>query len=67
MPSDMETPMANNEQGPFVDPELDRALSELLAQTAKEPISPRLRELAQQLETALRDARNRRGGDEGTR
>ncbi len=58
---EMEFPMGNSKYGPVVDPELDKALSELLAQTAKEPISPRLRELAQQLEIALQDARNRRG------
>lgn len=54
--------MANSESGPVVDPELDKALSELLAQTEKEPISPRLRELAKRLEAALEDARQRRGG-----
>ncbi len=58
----MESLMDNSEYGPVVDPELDKALSELLAQTAREPISPRLRELAQQLEAALRDARQRREG-----
>ena len=51
--------MAKSDSGPLVDPELDRALSELLAQTAKEPISPRLRELAQQLELALAQVRLR--------
>ena len=55
--------MANSDCGPVVDPELDKALSDLLAQTAKEPISPRLRELAQQLEAALAQARERRGRD----
>jgi len=59
----MEFPMANSDCGPVVDPELDKALSDLLAQTAKEPISPRLRELAQQLEAALAQARRRRGRD----
>lgn len=54
--------MANSESGPVVDPELDKALSELLAQTEKEPISPRLRELAKRLEVALEDARQRRDG-----
>ncbi|WP_323717950.1 hypothetical protein [Paracoccus aminovorans] len=54
--------MANSESGPVVDPELDKALSELLAQTEKEPISPRLRELAKRLEAALDDARQRRSG-----
>ncbi|CAM3188945.1 hypothetical protein SAMN04488021_11177 [Paracoccus aminovorans] len=54
--------MANSESGPVVDPELDKALSELLAQTEKEPISPRLRELAKRLESALDDARQRRSG-----
>ncbi|UFM64464.1 hypothetical protein LOS78_20600 (plasmid) [Paracoccus sp. MA] len=58
--------MANAEGGPAVDPEpdpeLDRALADLLAQTEKEPVSPRLRELARRLETALEDARHRRAG-----
>lgn len=36
-----------------MDPELRRALTELLEQAASEPVSPRLRELAQQLEEAL--------------
>lgn len=53
--------MANSDCGPVFDPELDKALTELLAQTAKEPISPRLRDLAQQLEAALAQARERRG------
>lgn len=57
--------MANGESGPLVDPELDKALSELLAQTEKEPISPRLRELAKRLEAALEDARQRQGGRGG--
>lgn len=49
--------MADRESGPIVDPDLDKALSELLAQTEKEPISPRLRDLAKRLEAALEDAR----------
>ncbi|SFY22021.1 hypothetical protein SAMN04244548_03116 [Paracoccus pantotrophus] len=57
--------MANGESGPIVDPELDKALSELLAQTEREPISPRLRELARRLETALDEARHRRAGKGG--
>lgn len=57
--------MANGESGPVVDPELDKALSELLAQTEKEPISPRLRALAKRLETALEEARHRRRGESG--
>lgn len=52
--------MANSERGPIVDSEIDKVLAELLAQTEKEPISPRLRELAKRLETALDDARQRR-------
>jgi hypothetical protein len=59
----METLMANGESGPIVDPEIDKALSELLAQTEKEPISPRLRELSKRLEAALEDARQRRGSN----
>ncbi|SEH68062.1 hypothetical protein [Paracoccus alkenifer] len=58
--------MANSDSGPLVDPELDRALSELLAQTAKEPISPRLRELAHQLELALAQARLRDEGEDAS-
>ncbi|QRZ12141.1 hypothetical protein JWJ88_05690 [Paracoccus methylovorus] len=54
--------MADRESGPIVDPDLDKALSELLAQTEKEPISPRLRDLAKRLEAALEDARHRRHG-----
>ncbi|REG54134.1 hypothetical protein EQ718_10800 [Paracoccus versutus] len=57
--------MANGESSPIVDPELDKALSELLAQTEREPISPRLRELARRLETALDEARHRRAGKGG--
>lgn len=52
--------MANSESGPIVDPEIDKVLAELLAQTEKEPIPPRLRELAKHLEAALEDARLRR-------
>ena len=53
--------MAKDDLGAPLDPELDKALSDLLVQTEKETISPRLRELAQQLEQALQRARNRRG------
>lgn len=52
--------MANDENGPAIDPELDKVLSELLVQTEKEVISPRLRDLARQLEVALERARHRR-------
>ncbi len=58
--------MAKSDSSPLVDPELDRALSELLAQTAKEPISPRLRELAQQLELALAQVRLRHEGEDAS-
>lgn len=51
--------MAKDEAGAALDPELDKALSELLQQAEKEAISPRLRDLAQQLELALQRARNR--------
>lgn len=54
--------MDDSESGRIVDPELEKALAELLAQTAREPISPRLRELAQRLEVALREARQRGAG-----
>ncbi|MFC3568046.1 hypothetical protein [Paracoccus sp. TOH] len=65
--------MANSESSPVVDPELDAALCELLAQTAREPISPRLHALAQRLEAALEAARlgqtgqraHRKAGGEG--
>ncbi len=57
--------MDDSERGRSVDPELEKALAELLAQTAREPISPRLRELARRLEAALREARRRGdGGDD---
>lgn len=52
--------MDHGENGPDVDPALDRMLSELLAQAAQEPVSARLRELAGQLEVALEQARRRR-------
>lgn len=58
--------MDNSDYGPLFDPGLDKTLSDLLARTAKEPISPRLRELARQLETAREDARHRQGEGEGT-
>ncbi|WCR18746.1 hypothetical protein [Paracoccus alcaliphilus] len=45
---------------PVLDPKLGAALSELLAQVDAEPISPRLRELARQLEAALEDSRKSR-------
>lgn len=57
--------MADSESGSGVDPELDKALSELLVQAEKEPISPRLRELAKRLEAALESARRHRGGEGG--
>lgn len=45
---------------PAPDEEVDTVLSELLAQAEKEPVSPRLRELARQLEAALALARSRK-------
>ncbi|MFH5773177.1 hypothetical protein ACHFJ0_02935 [Paracoccus sp. NGMCC 1.201697] len=54
--------MTETRDVPGIDPELDKALSELLAQTGKEAISPRLSELAQRLESALAGAKARRGG-----
>lgn len=53
----MEFLMDDSERGRVVDPELEKALSDLLAQTAREPISPRLRELVLRLEAALEKAR----------
>ncbi|WP_294923386.1 hypothetical protein [uncultured Paracoccus sp.] len=52
-----------NDNGPAVDPELDKALTALLEQAENEPVSPRLRELAKRLEAALEDARQRRDRD----
>ena len=52
--------MAQGDNDPLVAPEIASALAELLAQTKSEPISPRLRGLAQQLETALDQARLQR-------
>ena len=51
--------MPSSDSGLVIDPDVDAALAELLIQTQKEPISPRLRELAKQLESALEDARVR--------
>ena len=57
--------MAQHDPGPAVDPDLDKALSELLSRTAGEPIPPHLRKLAKDLEAALEQARQRRqDGDE---
>lgn len=61
----MESQMANGDGGQRVDPELEKALSELLVQTEKEPISPRLRQLAKRLEEALQNARLSREIKEG--
>jgi len=49
--------MREENEGPGLGPELDKALAELLEQTRKEPISPRLRELAERLAKALDKAR----------
>ncbi|MTH62443.1 hypothetical protein [Paracoccus litorisediminis] len=49
--------MAGKDDTPRLEPELDKALSELLEQTRKEPLSPRLMELAERLSRALADAR----------
>jgi len=49
--------MAGKDDTPRLEPELDKALSELLEQTRKEPLSPRLMELAERLARALADAR----------
>ncbi|MDS9468854.1 hypothetical protein RGQ15_14910 [Paracoccus sp. MBLB3053] len=45
--------MHEKDNGPTLGPELDKALSELVGRILKEPISPRLRELASQLARAL--------------
>ncbi|MBD9529872.1 hypothetical protein [Paracoccus sp. PAR01] len=45
------------------DPELDRALADLLAQTRNEPIPPRLRELADRLAQALEASQMRQKGE----
>lgn len=47
-------------KGPDLDPEVARAMAELLRQTAQEPVSPRLQALVKQLEAALAEARQRR-------
>ncbi|HWL57626.1 MAG TPA: hypothetical protein VNQ78_13275 [Paracoccus sp. (in: a-proteobacteria)] len=49
--------MQEEDEGPGLGPELDKALAELLDQTRREPISPRLRELAERLARALEKAR----------
>ena len=56
--------MAQHDPRPVVDPELDKALSDLLSRSAEEPIPPHLRKLAQQLEAALEQARRQRDGEE---
>ncbi|MBA4491681.1 hypothetical protein [Paracoccus sp. S1E-3] len=49
--------MPSDESDPAAASELDAALSELMAQTRKEPVSKELRELAARLEAALNKAR----------
>lgn len=53
--------MLNSESGPIGDREIDRALSDLLAQAEKEQISPQLRALAHRLAEALEDTRQSNG------
>lgn len=50
--------MPQSDKDPVHDLALARAVTELLDQTAREPISPRLRSLARQLEAALAQTRN---------
>lgn len=57
--------MPQSEKGPTLDPEIAWAMAELLDQTGREPISPRLRALARQLETALAAVRDSRANDQG--
>ncbi|MTH62589.1 hypothetical protein [Paracoccus litorisediminis] len=49
--------MPDKDEAPRLEPELDKALSDLLEQTRKEPLSPRLQELADRLAKALAEAR----------
>ncbi|WP_167620190.1 hypothetical protein [Paracoccus ravus] len=49
--------MQENDEGPPLGPELEKAVSELLEQVRSEPISPRLRELAGRLAQALEKPR----------
>lgn len=59
--------MTQDKNRPAIDPQLDKALSELLEQAGQEPLSPRLRELAGQLQAALEQARQKSGsGGTGT-
>lgn len=54
--------MVDKDRTSILDGEVDRVLSDLLAQAEKEQISPRLRALAKKLEVALEDARKGRSG-----
>lgn len=59
-----------------IDPEIAQAMADLMAQTAREPVSPRLMALVRQLEAAMATARQhpvdgaqadcRRNEDNGT-
>lgn len=53
--------MTQDKDRPVIDPQLDKALSALLEQAGQEPLSPRLRELAGQLQAALHQARQKSG------
>lgn len=53
--------MTDDKNRPAIDPQLDKALSELLEQAGQEPISPRLRDLAGQLQAALDHVRQQSG------
>lgn len=55
--------MPPSDNDPGLDPEIARAMAELLDQTTREPVSPRLRALARQLESALAAARKRHTDD----
>ena len=45
--------MSHSDDDPGLDPEIGRMMAELLDQTSREPVSPRLLALARQLEAAL--------------
>lgn len=51
--------MADGNPDHSLDPEPDKALSDLLEQARKEDVSPRLRELVRRLEAALAEARDK--------
>lgn len=52
--------MADGSRDYPLDPELDKALADLLEQSRREELTPRLRELIQRLEEALSKAQKKR-------